>query len=275
MSSPLARVVRVLLVAAVAVIATGCTRRPHEDPEAFRFTDELPAGATIHVRNLNGTIRVHAAGDGRAEVIGGKRWRFGREGYVRFVSTRVGDDVYVCAMFGAGGRCDEEGYHTSSWRPMRLFGFRFGSDAQATITVSLPPGVRLDARTTNGSLAVSGARSGGELRTVNGSITMDHAGGSFAITSVNGSIRAVVDSMATDDTVALQTTNGSVRATLPSSFAGAVSLSSVHGGLRTNFPITTTGAFSRRKLEGRAGTTAQRLQVRTVNGAISLDKRSG
>jgi len=272
MSKLAVRTWRLVLLLGAAVVAMGCGRREHTVSDAFRWSEPLPEGSTIHLRNTNGTIRVRPAEDGVPKVVGAKRWRFGRERDVRFVANRVGNDVYVCALWRSSGRCDEEGYHFSTRRMFRFFGIRWGTDARATLTVDLPPGVRVDARTTSGSLEISGARAGGIGSTVNGSIVLRDGAGPFALSSVNGSITAAIDSLAEHDTLSFETVNGSVRANLPHDYDGAVSLSTVNGGVRTDFPITTTGSFSRRKLEGKIGESARVLRVQTVNGAITLSK---
>jgi len=271
MSTFAVRTWRLVLLLGAAVVAMGCGRREHTTADAFRWSEPLPEGATIHLRNTNGTIRVRPTTDAAARVVGAKRWRFGRERDVQFVANRVGSDVYVCALWRSSGRCGED-YRYSSRRMFRFFGFRFGTDARATLTVDLPAGVKVDARTTSGSLDIEGARAGGTASTVNGSIVLKYGAGSFALSSVNGGISAAIDSLAEHDTLSFETVNGSVRANLPHDYDGAVSLSTVNGGVRTDFPITTTGTFSRRKLEGKIGESARLLHVQTVNGAITLSK---
>lgn len=266
------RIWRVVVVLGIAAVAAGCGRREHTVADAFRWSEPLPEGTTIHLRNTNGTIRVRPTTDPVARVVGAKQWRFGRERDVQFVAKHSGNDVYVCAVWRSSGNCDEDRYRFSARRMFRFFGFRWGTDARATLTLDLPRGVKVDARTTSGSVEIVGARAGGQAQTVNGSIVLKEAAGSFALSSVNGGINAAVDSLAEGDSLSFQTTNGSVRASLPSSYDGAVSLSTVNGGVRTDFPITTSGSFSRRQLDGKIGESSRMLRIRTVNGGISLTK---
>ena len=266
------RIWRLAIVIGVAAVASACGRREHTVDDAFRWSEPLAPGTVVHLRNTNGTIRVRPSNDQVARVVGAKRWRFGRERDVEFVAEHRGNDVYVCALWRSSGRCDEEGYHFSSRRMFRFFGIRWGTDARATLTLDLPAGVKIDARTTSGSVEIVGARAGGHAQTVNGSIMMKQSAGPFELSSVNGSIKAGIDAMAASDTLSFETVNGSVHASLPGSFAGGVSLSTVNGSVRTEFPITTSGAFSRRKLEGKVGESAQLLRVETVNGAITISK---
>src|SRR5689334_19210115 len=260
----------VLLVCATAV-SSGCWRhREREVANAWQWSEPLPAGATIHLRNMNGSIRVRPTSGDQAMVVASKRWRFGRDGDVQFVEKRVGNDVYVCAVWGSRGQCDENGYRSRARGLFRFFGFHWGTDATANLRLDLPAGLKVDAQTSNGSVDIAGARSGGSARTVNGTVVVRQSSGAFDVSSVNGSIRVALDSVNATDTLNLETTNGSVRAELPSTFSGAVSLSTVNGGLHTDMPVTTTGALTRRNLDGRVGDGQQLVRIRTVNGGITL-----
>jgi putative adhesin len=264
----------VLLLCATAV-SSGCWRhREREVANAWQWSETLPAGTTIHLRNMNGSIRVRPTNGDKAMVVASERWRFGRQNDVQFLVKRVGSDVYVCAIWGKRGQCDENGYHSRSRGMFRFFGFHWGTDATANLRLDLPAGIKLDAQTSNGGLDIAGASAGGRARTVNGGVVVKQSSGAFDVSSVNGSINVALDSVSSTDTLNVETTNGSVRAELPNSFSGAVSLSTVNGGLHTDMPVTTTGALTRRNLDGRIGTGQQLVRIRTINGGITLARRS-
>ena len=265
---------RAAVVLFAAVVSSGCWRRNHEVANAWQWRDELPPGATIHLRNTSGSIRVRPSNSDVATVVGSKRWRFGRERDVEFVAKRVGNEMYVCAVWGSRGRCDENGYRSRSRGMFHFLGFHWGTDAAADLRLEIPPGVKVDAQTTNGTIDISGAHAGGAARTVNGTVVVRQSSGAFDVSSVNGSLRLALDSVSATDTLNLETTNGSVRAELPKTFNGAVSLSTVNGGLHTEMPVTATGSLSRRNLDGRIGSGQQLIRVRTVNGGITLAHRS-
>jgi hypothetical protein len=266
---------RTTLVSCSLLLSAGCWRhRERELANAWQWSDELPAGATIHLRNTNGGIRVRPSSADRPVVVGSKRWRFGREQDVRFLEKRVGNDVYVCAVWGSSGQCDERGYHSRSRGMFRFFGFRWGTDATANLRLDVPAGIRVDAQTSNGTVDIAGARAGGLAKTVNGSVVVRQSSGGFDVSSVNGSIRVALDSVSATDTLSVETTNGSVSAELPSTFSGAVSLSTVNGTLRTDMPITTNGGFSRRGIDGLVGNGQQLVRIRTVHGGINLARGS-
>ena len=265
---------RAAAVLFASVVSSGCWRhREHNVANAWQWTEQLPPGATIHLRNTSGSINVRPASGDVATVVGSKRWRFGRERDVQFVVKSVGNDTYVCAVWGSRGQCDENGYHSRSRSMFRFFGIHWGTDVAADLRLELPEGVKVDAQTTNGTILIAGARAGGMAKTVNGSVVVRQSAGAFDVSSVNGSIRFALDSVNAADTLNLETTNGSVRAELPSTFTGAVSLSTVNGGLHTDMPVTATGSLSRRSLDGRIGSGQQLIRVRTVNGGITLANR--
>lgn len=262
------RFVRIAGVLPLALAASACWR--HSDSESYRWAGDIPDGATVHLRNANGAIVVKPADGEQTNIVGSRRWR-GRTN-LTFVSKHVGNDVYVCAVYGNSGRCDESGYRAG--RPRRFMWFfrsPFSGDARATLTAELPPGVKIDAQTTSGSVSITGARAGGLARSVNGGISVRESAGSFIAETVNGSVRVALDSLDDRDAVQLETVNGSVRVELPETFAGDVNLSTVNGTVRTDFPITASaGRFSARSLVGRVGEGSQSLRIKTVNGSVSI-----
>src|SRR3712207_1009242 len=96
------------LAAGAALLIGGCRRDMRQVPDAFGWTEELAPGTTVHLRTVSGDVSVHGTAERHAHVQGIKRWRRGRERDVRFVVSRSGDDVYVCAIWvRRGGRSEE------------------------------------------------------------------------------------------------------------------------------------------------------------------------
>jgi hypothetical protein len=256
-----------------ALVVLGCRGGAvHEVPDAFRWDDDLPAGATIHVRDRNGTIQVHPGAGAHAEVDASKRWTRGREKDVQFLSTRVGNDVYVCAIWGTRGQCDEHGYRSRRASLLvRLLTFRLGGGDMATnFVVTLPAGVRIDASTVNGGIDVAGATAGTVARTVNGTVQARGVSGPITAISVNGNVQASVDSLIGAEPLRFETVNGSVRAVLPAGLEGRVELATVNGRIRTDFPVTITGGTSSRRVSGTIGAGQRSVRLRSVNGSVEL-----
>jgi hypothetical protein len=269
---------RIAALGAAVVLLAGCGRRLHVVDEAFHWEDELPAGSTVHVRTTNGRVEVSPSHESVVRIAGSKRWRTGREGDVQFISTRSGNDIYVCAVWGRG-RCDERGYQSKgrSFSFLRIFSLfnRKASDMVADIEVALPPGVKIDAGTSNGAIEIEGAAAGVEARSVNGPIKVREVSGPMSIATINGSVSAQLDSISSSDPLRFETVNGTVKVHLPSYLDGAVQLSTVNGSVTSDFPISVTGSVSRHQIRGQIGTSSRPIVLKSVNGSVQLLKGSG
>ena len=263
-----------LLIALLS--AAACGRRAHESQDAFRWEEEILPGSTIHVRTRSGRIDV-VPSDGRSARVAGSTHWVGRQDPIRFAWSRSGGDVYVCAMWTARGDCNEhnDGLRGSddSWLDMfSLFKHR-STNALASLRVSLPPGVKVDARTVNGSISMNGATNGITARTLNGTIEIERSAGPVEAKGVNGSIEVALDSLAPEDRVDIENVNGSATAVLPPSLEGDVQLSTVNGRVRSDFPISGDEEPRRNKLAGQIGKSSREVRLRTVNGNVSLLKQ--
>ncbi|HET9188621.1 MAG TPA: DUF4097 family beta strand repeat-containing protein [Acidothermaceae bacterium] len=261
---------RHLAVAVATLVAAGCSRETVNE-NAFSWSDTIPAGATLHLRDGTGSITVHASGSHTALVRGAVHSRRGRLKDVSFVVNRNGGDYFICAMWRNSGRCDASGYRGSSHRPWwTIFSlFRHGSDAAANLMVDLPPGTQLDARTTNGVVTIDGATAGVTARAVNGGVHVSDVSGPLMLTTTNGDVRLSSASLAPNDSVHLSTVNGAVRAELPPNIDGQFDISVVNGVVRSDLAIP-GASMSRRRVAGQVGASDRVVRVHTVNGAVIL-----
>lgn len=266
---------RSFIVALCGLALIAC-HRTRENPDAFEWEEELGAGATIHLRNTDGGIEVAPASDATTRVHGTTRWTQGKSDAVQFMLTRHGNDVYVCAVWGRTGRCDEHGYRSTrpgkSWLDMFSL-FRRRSDAVANITVEVPADVHVDASTVMGGVHVEGARSGVTAMTTNGGISIESSSGPTVARSTNGSVKVSLDSIGDEDPLRLETINGSVVAELPANFEGEVRLASQNGRIRSEFDVVSSGHSSNRVLQGRIGDSSREIVLRSTNGSVTLRKR--
>lgn len=260
------------LLVGAALSLGACRRDAREAPDAFSWSDELAPGTTVHLRTMNGEVTVRGTAEREAHIQGLKRWRRGRGRDVRFVMSRDGDDVFVCAIWvRRGGRCGDERYGPRPPRWLAIFSlFRRRTDMSASFEVALPAGVRVDASTVNGRVTVTEAGADVRAETVNGDIRASTMGGALALTTVNGSIRARVASLEKDAQVRLETVNGSVQAELPPSVAAEVHLETVNGQISTDFPVAVRGAASKREVRGTIGDGGPTVELKTVNGSVEL-----
>jgi hypothetical protein len=274
---PAARVMRAAIPLVLALIVSGCSRRTVDAPNSFSWSEQLPPGSALHIRNGLGEISVVPAADSQVRVVGGKRWRRGRARDITFKVVRgEGNDVYVCAMWRASGRCGATGYRGKRTDTFLSFFslFHRTTDARASFVVEVPPGVSVDAKTTTGAVTIRGVHAGVNARSVVGSITALEVGGGGAVNlaTTTGSIRLRVDSLTGTDTIQATTVNGAVTATLPSNVEGDFDLSTVTGRVSTDFPLFTSSARRSNTAAGRIGNATRLIKLHAMHGSVAVVK---
>src|SRR5215218_218510 len=154
------------LVAGAALAPAAHAQRDRDrqrEDNSFRWQGRLAEGSWIRVKNLNGSITVQRGAGERVDVQASKSWKRGDPDDVRFEVVRDGENVTICALWYDRSSCDAESYNIrSSVRRM--------NDVAVEITVRLPAGVRINAQTINGSVAINGAEGEVVAKTVNGRI---------------------------------------------------------------------------------------------------------
>jgi hypothetical protein len=267
---------RLVIAAAVAVAATACSRPGAED-RAFQWTNELPAGSVVHVRNGAGDIVIRRATAQTALVNASKSWRRSRRNDIRFVVTQSGNEYYICAMWRASGKCGASGYRgrqTSSFLSMFSL-FHRGNDASADFTAELPANVVVDARTTFGSVQIDGLTSGVTARTSNGTVQASNVSGPLSLTTMNGNVElTTADALSPSDEIRLTTTNGTIRAELPAGIDGNFDLSVVNGAVQSDLSLPSSSRSRHGgHLQGQIGSSNRVVKMRAVSGMVSLRTR--
>ncbi len=141
------------------------------------------------------------------------------------------------------------------------------NDVQVKFTVRVPKGVRLVARTVNGSIKAVDLESDLRAVTVNGSVDITTTGRAQA-TTVNGSISARIGATELSDDLKFETVNGSITVHVPSGLNAEIDASTVGGRLTTDFPLQ----LMRRRMHGVLGNGGPGLSLATVNGSIQLKR---
>jgi len=267
---------RLAVLAALALAGAACAR-PHTDDNAFDWSQQLPAGSVIHVRNGNGRIDVRLAGSPTAHVHGSTHWRRGRSSDIHFAVTPVGgNEYYLCAMWRGSGQCGESGYHGASRTGsfLQIFSlFHHGTDAAADIVAELPANVVVDASTTNGAVTIDGSAAGVSARAMNGTIDVQHVSGPIKIHTTNGEIHLSADSLGPADPVDVSTTNGLIRAQLPAQTDGTWDLHVTNGSVKTDFALAAESQRrGNRHLSGQIGTSTRPITMRAVNGMVTVTR---
>jgi hypothetical protein len=266
-----------LMLAALAAPSTAAAQDDgRREARAFTWQGTIPAGRWIHVRNLNGPVRVERGTGSQVEVVAERRW--GRDAdpeRVRFVAQKASDgqSMVVCALWGDDASCDEDGMSSGrrSWRDDRGDGW-----VSVHFTVRVPAGVRADLRTVNGAVEVRGATAEVVARTTNGSIRAESEGGPVSARTVNGSIDARMRAVGDARDLDFSTTNGSVTVEMPAALGAEVEMSTVNGRVNTEFPVTVSGRIDPKHLRATIGNGGgPRVRLRTVNGSVDLRRGDG
>ena len=234
-----------------------------QEEETFDWEGDLAAGRTLEVKGTNGAIK--AVPGARLAVHAVKRGRRSSPADVKIEVVPHAEGVTVCAVYpspdGTPNTCrpGDEGR-------MRVR----NNDVKVRFTVTVPPGVRLVARTVNGSVEAKGLTGDAVIRTVNGPVDVETEGRAEAET-VNGPIEASLGAMG-GRPLAFKTVNGPVTVRLPASVNATVRAETVNGRISTDFDLR-SASVGRRKLTGILGAGGPEVSVTTVNGPVSLLRR--
>jgi hypothetical protein len=256
-----------MLSAAVAVVTAAALAGPASAAgrEEFRWAGNVPAGAAVEVKGVNGGIVAEGSTGAEVQVTAVKKGRRSDPAEVKVEVVEHAGGVTICAVYPGDGAPNECVPGKGGRMKVR------DNDVSVEFRVKVPEGVRFVGRTVNGGVSASGITADAEVETVNGGVDIEAAGTARAQT-VNGGIKAALGRADWTGTLRLKTVNGGIRMTLPEGASAEVKASTVNGDVQTDFPLTVRGRISRRKLEGTIGGGGRLLELETVNGGIELRK---
>ena len=238
--------------------------------EPFRWSGVVEPGKTLEVRGINGDIEASGAEGTAAEVRASKEGEDDDPREVRIEVVEDAQGVLICAVYPTrrGERPNE--CHRNR-RDQQLD----DHDVTVDFVVQVPAGVRLVARTVNGSIRATGIGADTEVSTVNGKVEVASTGTVSAHT-VNGSIEATMGRERWTGKLEFHTVNGSVTLRMPAGTSAVVEGETVNGDLESDFPLTLEAnrQWGPRKFEGSIGEGGGRLSIETVNGSIRLVRAS-
>lgn len=231
----------------------------------FRWSGRVPAGESLEIKGVNGSIEVVRAEGDRVVVVTEARARRSDPGSVRVERVEHAGGMTFCAVYptpegraenrcepGAGGRMNTE-----------------RNDVQVDFRIELPDGVSFVGRTVNGEVRAEDLRSDVSATTVNGDVEITTTGFARAET-VNGSIDAVMGSADLRDGAAFSTVNGSITLDLPDDVDADLDASWLNGSFESDLPFLLQGRVSRRSARGVLGEGGPTLELETVNGSIRI-----
>lgn len=230
----------------------------------FEWRGRVAPGQTLEIRGIAGAVVAELARGDEVEVTARKRGDEADLSDVRVEVVPHEGGVTICAVYGTPAGAREEsrcgGGHAT----------RAGTaDVRVDFTVRVPAGVRLEARTVNGSIEARDLRSEVVARTVSGRVDVSTTEAAQART-VSGSITATVGSLARAGELSFQSVSGSVTVRLPADAGARVHMRTVSGGLESDFPMMLQGRISPRRFEATIGDGGPGIVMRTVSGNVRL-----
>jgi hypothetical protein len=138
--------------------------------------------------------------------------------------------------------------------------------------VWMPNASNLETEAHNGSIGIDDLHGEIRFRTVNGSVHLNKVGGDVDGSTTNGSVHIDLAGKSWDGRgLRAETTNGSVRLSVPESYSAKVEASTVNGGVHVDFPITVSGEIGK-SLSFQLGSGGPTIEARTTNGAIYVGR---
>jgi len=250
------------------VISCGMSQDCYSAEETFDKTYTLEAGTPVTVKNVNGDISVSAWDEDYVSVKAVKKTKKGRSELDKVeIRVTTGDELSIETKY-------------------------LEKRAKVTVeyTIKVPDDIPLkNARTTNGSVRVTGVTGDTKLSTTNGKIMAGDIDGIVEGYSTNGDIvlenvRGIREGRTTngslrislrdrvENDIEIRTTNGSVELGIPENTDVDLDLRTVNGRIGGGGFSMVIDEVGRNRLKGRVGDGGYMLNVRTTNGSITLRK---
>lgn len=231
---------------------------------AWQWSGPVDASGIVNIRNTAGEITVEPSADNQVHVVAATRWSKGDwRKDVDFRAVSAANSVTICAVWGRG-ECSADDYES------RLKRGRFRSDAKVAFTVKVPAGVRVDAWTLSGDLAIR-ASAPVKAHAIDGNIKVGTAVGPVNAETVNGDVDIRMTTIGDDAGPVVATTkNGDAAAWVPEITNGRIEASTLNGAVGSDFGDLMEGRGDRRSFETSIGTGARKYSVQSMNGSAYL-----
>ncbi len=136
----------------------------------------------------------------------------------------------------------------------------------------MPTASNLDAHANNGSISIDAVRGQIHFDTTNGSVHLGNLSGDVDGSTTNGSLRIELAGNGWEGRgLRAETTNGSVRVSVPENYSAKFEASTVNGGVHVDFPITVSGEIGK-SVSFELGSGGPTVEARTTNGGIYIGR---
>lgn len=253
------------ILALAALASAGCDIKVEGNgfsiaPVSGRASDEwqrtytLAPGASVEIVNVNGRIRVTRGTGSQVEIRAERIAKASTDQAAKELLAQVRLEETV----GDGGVKIET--KAPRWRG------RGGVEVRYDVTV--PDGMSVAVRTTNGAIDLDRVVGDVTAATVNGGVDGAGLAGRVDASTTNGGIDLQVT--AVRDGVRAKTVNGGVSVVIPRDTRAQVVASVVNGGISLDNLALEESVRNRRRLEGKLNGGGPRIELDAVNGGVRL-----
>ena len=252
------------LVAATLLLAA--TAGAAELTETIDRTFDVRAGANFTLSNVNGRITINAWDQQKVRVIAVKEVDGDRDELKEALAA-----LRVEMQPRNGGLAVITHYPKDQHGMGSILDWLAGDhvDANVRYEVTVPRNMNVDVTNTNGTIHLDGVTGQHELDTTNGKIDVKRCAGSLDASTTNGSIDAELVRLAQGQPLRFETTNGSIKVSLPENASADLDASTTNGSIDSDLPVMTTRTSSN-SLRGTINGGGTSLRLRTTNGAIRI-----
>jgi hypothetical protein len=278
----------------LVALATLTLQSGGSDP--FVWKEVVPAGTTVEVRGIIGSIRAVAAGGREVEILGTRhRGRNGDPSAVEVRVIRESSRIVICTIYPQDDRWNNQGNHgprRDSCGRAQDDGprVRHGNDTRIDYEVRVPAGVHFVAQTVTEGVVLTGLRGNAEGYSVAGNVSIsDVRGTAVDAASISGDITfdrvdatqvyagtlsgdvQFTGSVQRNGDYSFLSYTGELTVALPASSGVTLSVISPRNGLHSSVALSPTNqGSSRRRFSGRQGNGSARMSLTTLNGEVVI-----
>ncbi len=240
------------LALVLALPQTADARATREDTQTF----PLAADGRLRLENINGDVVIEAWD--RAEV--------SVQTVIRARSQESLEEVTIAID------ARDDSIHIETVYPERENRWGHNNPASVDYTIRMPRGGQIDElELVNGSLVLSGVTGDVNGSLVNGQAEASDLAGDVELSTVNGSLDVSLTELGADQSIKLESVNGSLQLKVPGYADADIEASTVHGGISNDFGLEEKrGRYVGSSLRGTLGNGGARVELDNVNGSISI-----
>lgn len=251
------------------LVVAACSHDRTYPSRTVTWSGDVPAGDTVKVRNVDGSIAVIPATTTQlsmsAVIVNASPTA------VQVKPEMTGNVLTFCTLTGSAtsGTCDDKGHGQARvFSPWSFFSRRHPLTVMYTLHV--PAGVTLDLETVKGRIAAQDVGGNVKAETVNGDVVISTTSGTVNAETVNGSIVVSMASVPDSGNVHLETVNGSITSVIPEGIGGTLNLENVNGSITANYPHPAADSSDAHHLLVKLSPSSRRVHLETVNGSVSV-----